>query len=464
MFGYSNRLQRDSLNVVSSRLSRLGRSTWAAANPLQDASRSAPSSTPRQLSLGKSSSSQNTRPKSTGKLHSAALLKLTDDPGNSLQQAEVLNSPTFSGRDQVNAGDRNDFFRFQVDQSGVFSANLTGLSGDADVRLISDRNRNGTIDSGEVLAWQWERGTGNESIRRSLKAGTYFVQVTNPTNQTANYSLSTRFSNVSRSNQDFSIQVNFGQGLSSLGTQARNAITSAAQFWENVIPSSSFNTAQTLTINTSGTQRSDNVLAFAGPTRVATAANGRVLPTRGSATINTRFASRFNSNPNFLRNVLIHEFGHVLGIGTLWDTNGNTFINRTNSTYQANSYAGQAYGELIGSSVATAIPVEPNVFGHWDEGRFDTELMTPIAEGETVATPLSQVTIGALRDLGWNVNYGAAQSYTLPNARARTTTSRPLFASTGSTQRYQCGCSYHLAKAGMTSIGQGNLQRQVLGA
>jgi hypothetical protein len=33
--------------------------------------------------------------------------------------------------------------------------------------------------------------------------------------------------------------------------------------------------------------------------------------------------------------------------------------------------------------------------------------------------PLSQMTIASLRDMGWNVNYGAADNYSLPQRNVR---------------------------------------------
>jgi hypothetical protein len=353
----------------------------------------------------------------------------------------------------------------------VFTANLTGLTGDADVKLIQDRNNNGQIDQGEVLSWQWERGTRNESIRRFLSPGTYFVKVVGYNNQAANYSLATNFAAADQDNRRFAIQLNFGQGLQNLNAAARNAITEAGRFWEQVITHSSFDRPQTLTVNVQGTFRNDSVLAFAGPTQVAAAANNRRLPTSGSATINTRYSADYNRTPSFLRDTMVHELGHVLGIGTLWESVGQNLIDRRSVTYRANSNAGWAYGELLGSFTPTAVPVEPNVFGHWDEGRFRAELMTPIAEAPGVPTPLSQLTIASLRDLGWNVNYGAAAPYALtqPLTTPRTATrfslsstpaaasSLPSATSIDPPLPVRCGCSMHLAASGFNTLNSTHL-------
>ncbi|WP_416667333.1 pre-peptidase C-terminal domain-containing protein [Egbenema bharatensis] len=387
----------------------------------------------------------------------------------------VFNSPTFSVSDRVDRTNPTDFYRFTANQSGVFTANLTGLTGDADVKLIQDRNNNGQIDQGEVLAWQWERGTRNESIRRFLSPGTYFVKVVSYNNQAANYSLASNFAAATQDNRRFSIQLNFGQGLQNLNAAARNAITESARFWEQVITHSSFDRPQTLTVNVQGTFRNDSVLAFAGPTQVSATSANRRLPTSGSATINTRYSTQYNNTPSFLRDTMVHELGHVLGIGTLWESVGQNLIDRGSITYRANSNAGWAYGELLGTFNQTAIPVEPNVFGHWDEGRFRAELMTPIAEAPGNPTPLSQLTIASLRDLGWNVNYGAATPYALtqPSTSTRTisrigSSPTPIAAATSpsatsidSSLPVRCGCSMHLAASGLNTLNSTHLSELI---
>jgi hypothetical protein len=63
---------------------------------------------------------------------------------------------------------------------------------------------------------------------------------------------------------------------------------------------------------------------------------------------------------------------------------------------------------------ANGIPLEPELGAHWDELWFDSELMTPVAEGTAAAHPLSRVTVGALLDLGWSADLSAADVYALP--------------------------------------------------
>lgn len=376
-----------------------------------------------------------------------------------LSTAEIQ-APTFTRLDRVNSGNTSDFFRFTIAQSGIFTAGLTGLTGDADVRLIQDTNGNAAIDTGEILAWQWERGTANESIRRWIGAGTYFVQVSSYNNQTADYTLSTNFTAAASDPQQFRIDLSFADTLTGLNSAARDAITQAARFWEGVILGASTilgsNTLQIAIAGQSLTAQDGTAdtgtLALSGPSLTLDAADNIVI-TRGTSTLNSRRFAEFNSNPLYLRDIMIHEFAHVFGFGTLWEPlefsftdgskllAGKNWINRTNATYRADSYAGWAYGDLLGTATATAIPIEPQIFFHWDESRFDTELMTPFAETPGTPMPMSSLTLGALRDLGWSVNFGAVQPYTPPAVQAAALSTG---ASPGSTTArlaaYKCAC------------------------
>jgi FG-GAP-like repeat len=58
-------------------------------------------------------------------------------------------SARFFVRDQVSAQLPDRLYAFNVSESGLFTANLTGLTADGDVRLIQDTNGNGLIDAGE---------------------------------------------------------------------------------------------------------------------------------------------------------------------------------------------------------------------------------------------------------------------------------------------------------------------------
>ncbi|MBD2165062.1 pre-peptidase C-terminal domain-containing protein [Calothrix membranacea FACHB-236] len=356
--------------------------------------------------------------------HSDSATPLTD-PGNSLSNAEVENSATFSRSEQVSATDLNDFYCFTVNQSGVFTANLTGLTGDADVRLIKDINGNGVIDTaqlynsttgvldpGEILAWQWERGTTSESIRRFLDAGNYYLQVMSYNNQTADYNLTTNFTAAASDNLSFAISPSFG---SNINATAQATIQNAINFWKNAIPYTSFNTAQNFALTViEDPSITGSTLAQGDYLTTAIDAKGHIIPISGQLTLSSSYLNTLNTVANYTPDIIIHEIGHALGLVGLLNSSA---VDPVTGTYQANTYAGWAYGELKGTFSQTAIPLTTGIgvgsdYIHWKEEVFGSETMTHTTRGATSA--LSQLSLAALQDIGWNINYGAAQPYTLP--------------------------------------------------
>jgi hypothetical protein len=118
--------------------------------------------------------------------------------------------------------------------------------------------------------------------------------------------------------------------------------------------------------------------------------------------------------------VVVHEMGHVLGIGTLWDFNRDLLQGTAADPRFVGPNAIAGFHD-VGGRGAT-IPVEdgggPGTrFSHWDEETFDAELMTGfIALGES---PLSVMTIGSMQDLGYVVNNNAADRYQVTGHQER---------------------------------------------
>jgi len=159
------------------------------------------------------------------------------------------------------------------------------------------------------------------------------------------------------------------------------------------------------------------VLASAGPELIR---SSNKLPVFGVMEFDLTDIDFMLQN-NLLQPVVIHEMAHVLGLGTLWELFGlNTQDGVPNGT-AVGRYIGpnalREYNTLLdaagpGATDATFVPLanEPG-FAHWDEDLFGNELMTPfVAPG---ALPFSALSIGALADLGYTVNYAAADAYSL---------------------------------------------------
>ncbi|MEP6496876.1 S8 family serine peptidase [Microcoleus vaginatus] len=116
------------------------------------------------------------------------------DPGNYLSTARNVvgvQNGSISLTDFVGTGDRDDFYRFDINTKSNFNLRLDGLTRDANVRLIHDRNRNGGVDGGETIASSIEIGTIPDVINvPNLVPGTYYVQVSSFfNNNSTNYNL-----------------------------------------------------------------------------------------------------------------------------------------------------------------------------------------------------------------------------------------------------------------------------------
>jgi leishmanolysin len=121
--------------------------------------------------------------------------------------------------------------------------------------------------------------------------------------------------------------------------------------------------------------------------------------------------------------VVVHEMGHVLGFGTLWNFGGRSLLQ---GTAQDPRFVGPAaiagYVEVGGRGIS--VPVEEDFgpgtrFSHWDEETFDEELMTGfISIGGS--SPLSVMSIGSMEDLGYVVSTAGADRYQVSGRQERT--------------------------------------------
>jgi len=158
------------------------------------------------------------------------------------------------------------------------------------------------------------------------------------------------------------------------------------------------------------------VLGSAGPMSVRTASGTSVL---GRMRFDSADIALMRSTGS-LFDVILHEIGHVLGIGTLWSYNGlndGSGGAATCDSYTTTSQAAAEYQALSGC-VGEAPPVEDDTgragtdCGHWDEACFGTELMTGSISLFSASTqPLSRMTIATLEDIGYTVDYSTAEPY-----------------------------------------------------
>ncbi len=118
------------------------------------------------------------------------------------------------------------------------------------------------------------------------------------------------------------------------------------------------------------------------------------------------------SAEGILDDVIVHEMLHVLGIGTLWDFAGLVSGNQYIGVNALNEYKTLS-GDMAATGILLTTGVGPGSdYSHWDEDTFDNELMTPFINSGS--NPLSRITVGALEDLGYSVNYAQADAYSPP--------------------------------------------------
>lgn len=163
------------------------------------------------------------------------------------------------------------------------------------------------------------------------------------------------------------------------------------------------------------------VLGSAGPCAVR--AGPSFIPAAGSMRFDTADLANLEANGNF-GNVILHEMGHVLGIGTIWSNKGFLQLPSPTSgtgldTHFSGPLAIAAFNGLSATpyTLGNKVPVENNQGGagtrnsHWRESVLQNELMTGFLNAGS--NPLSALTIAQMQDLGYAVNMGVADAITL---------------------------------------------------
>ncbi len=237
---------------------------------------------------------------------------------------------------------------------------------------------------------------------------------------------------IAQSPSEFPLQVVDGDGQHPLPLRVRLSMERAAMKWRSVIRTAPPGQFVSLQVNECRnavpvSQFLTGVLVLVRldtlPARLAglggpcaTRANG--LPLVGTVSLNI-----FNYNTlsdQKLDDLIQHEVGHVLGLGTIW--NRGTFSDLVNGDSTATDpiFIGPnalAAFTRLGRSTQFArrrVPVQIGALGHWRDDAFAGELMAPSLTAG--AQPTSAVTVAALRDLGWTVEPEAYEDYVLPDA------------------------------------------------
>ena len=223
----------------------------------------------------------------------------------------------------------------------------------------------------------------------------------------------------------FMIEVRFLGGLTE---SQKAAFKAAADRWTKVIvgdlPSVQVDNEviDDVLILAQGTQidGTGGILGQAGPThlRPLFAGPAAYLPAKGIMSFDTADLAKMEQNGT-LNDVITHEMGHVLGIGTIWGRKRLLKGAGTANPTFAGKLAMKEYRQLRGAGAGLKrVPVE-NTGGsgtadsHWRETIFRNELMSGFVA--SAGNPLSRVTVGSLQDIGYQVDLSAAEFFSLPN-------------------------------------------------
>jgi hypothetical protein len=174
------------------------------------------------------------------------------------------------------------------------------------------------------------------------------------------------------------------------------------------------------------------ILGQAGPELLRT--TGSKLPYTGGMEFDSADLAMMEADGT-LEGVILHEMGHVLGIGGLWWSKGLATGYGSADPQYIGANGLREYRTLAGLPNAAGVPVENTggrgtAYGHWRESVFVTELMTGYAEDAGVAMPISRMTVGSLQDMGYVVDYTKADPYTLPPAAIRSARSSAVASGT----------------------------------
>jgi hypothetical protein len=311
---------------------------------------------------------------------------------------------------QLQMADASDYYKFTTTARGTNSASVSiqfqNAQGNLQLALYAS---NGALLTSSI-------GTGNAEtiLLNNRPAGTYYVRV---------------YGNAGAANPNYTLTINppTGGGASNfqitlsmegLTASQENIFRQAAARWSQVIvgdlPSATFQgvTVDDLLIRASSVPIDgvSGILGQAAPD----AFRGNQIPYHGFMEFDTADMASMEANGTLMA-VVMHEMGHVLGVGTIWSSLGLISGRGTTNPTFTGAQATAAYNQIFSTNVS-GVPVENTGGGgtrdaHWRESILKNELMTGWTGPGTIM-PLSRVTVASLADMGYTVNLAMADPYT----------------------------------------------------
>lgn len=162
--------------------------------------------------------------------------------------------------------------------------------------------------------------------------------------------------------------------------------------------------------------------AGATDTRPSSAGAAEYLPAKGRMMFDTADLERMEADGT-LHDVISHEMGHVIGVSVLTWIHKELVVDLGSANPGfTGPLAMHEYARLRGRRKTVPVPIE-NTGGmgtratHWRDSVFGNELMTSYIASS--GNPLSRLTVAALKDVGYDVNFDAAEPYELPDTLLR---------------------------------------------
>ncbi len=311
---------------------------------------------------------------------------------------------------------------------------LSGGTGDADL-YVSHGSRGSTVQSPSDWDCASEGLTTAESCVFSSPApGTYHIMVQGfadfsgvsllgTTTEGSPYQIELVFINHGTASQDAAFQSAADRWMTIIQADVPNVSVSLAadQCIEGAPAFSDVVDDLVIYVDIGPIDGLFNTVGQAGP---CIARGGSLLPAVGSMQFDEADLAQMEADGDLVE-VALHEMGHVLGVGVLWDDLGlitNPSLPENGGTPGADTHftgplaiaAFNAAGRT-GYTGGEKVPVE-NMLGegsgdsHWCENPLGEELMTPSFTAGQVL-PLSAISIQSLADMGYTVDATQADPY-----------------------------------------------------
>ena len=335
-----------------------------------------------------------------------------------LEQRRMLATVEGNVWNDVDNDSFRDFFEEPIEGLTIFiDANKNAALDDGEQSTVTDEEGLYRFTDLPVVPFDVETGTGGTAY--NIAHVPFLDQAqTQPISQTSP-------GVTGRSNVASAFDIEIVYADNNLNEAQKTLVESAVAVWEEVIIGDLPNVGDIddlrITVFSQGVDGPSGILAFARPTGFRSPDIGNDLIDFQGNPVGLSHSGEITidiADISFSRafvETVAHEIGHVVGIGSMWD---GLLINRGSPGV---AYIGEngveEYGRLFDQNFSS-VPVQPQVEGHWDANALFAELMNPFSIGGDDLPPdsdpvsaLSRLTIAAMEDFGYKVNYGRSEAY-----------------------------------------------------